>query len=379
MPNRNEAMWDEQTVTLRRQAKYGFGLAVSGGRDNPHYQSGETSIVVSDVLAQGPAQNRLKINDRLLIVNGQSMENVYHKAAVDALRQAGNTVTITFKRKRVAREPEIQQRQNYSTLDAAPKRGPTGLTPVRPGGSNTLPRHLPSSAPPKMNSQALKSGGAGDNTMDMRNTLYLRKKRTEGYGMQLGWVLFVQGLSDQGIASSEGVKQGDTINKINNIPVETLSYADARKLIQASKDKLMLEICRNRDNALGLPPHISQNNLGAAAAFDSPMSTRNQLPDPMQDIFAPQAMPDDEPIVAIQSPPQMAAPQRPPLPSDGSYNDYDARAPHRPPSPGPGEVMMGPTVRRRKKKKDHEEKKQRRSSTGGILGKLDDAFSKFGI
>lgn len=110
--------------------------------------------------------------------------------------------------------------------------------------------------------------------------------------------------------------------QINNIPVETLSYADARKLIQASKDKLMLEICRNRDNALGLPPHISQNNLGAAAAFDSPMSTRNQPPDPMQDIFAPTAMPDDEPIVAIQSPPQMAAPQRPPLPSDGSYNDY---------------------------------------------------------
>ncbi len=29
-----------------------------------------------------------------MIVNGQSMENVYHRAAVDALRQAGNTVTI---------------------------------------------------------------------------------------------------------------------------------------------------------------------------------------------------------------------------------------------------------------------------------------------
>ena len=65
-----------------------------------------------------------------------------------------------------------------------------------------------------MNSQAMRSGAAGDNNMDMRNTLYLRKKRTEGYGMQLGWVLFVQGLSDQGIASSEGVKQGDTINKV---------------------------------------------------------------------------------------------------------------------------------------------------------------------
>ena len=32
----------------------GFGIAVSGGRDNPNEDSGETSIVVSDVLKGGP-------------------------------------------------------------------------------------------------------------------------------------------------------------------------------------------------------------------------------------------------------------------------------------------------------------------------------------
>lgn len=34
---------------------YGFGIAISGGRDNPHFTTGEPSIVVSDVLRVGPA------------------------------------------------------------------------------------------------------------------------------------------------------------------------------------------------------------------------------------------------------------------------------------------------------------------------------------
>lgn len=37
----------------------GFGIAVSGGRDNPNEDSGETSIVVSDVLQGGPADGLL--------------------------------------------------------------------------------------------------------------------------------------------------------------------------------------------------------------------------------------------------------------------------------------------------------------------------------
>ncbi|MEQ2213297.1 hypothetical protein XENOCAPTIV_012591 [Xenoophorus captivus] len=40
-------------------SKMGFGIAVSGGRDNPNEETGETSIVVSDVLQGGPAEGLL--------------------------------------------------------------------------------------------------------------------------------------------------------------------------------------------------------------------------------------------------------------------------------------------------------------------------------
>jgi len=38
---------------------YGFGIAVTGGKDNPHFPNGDPAIVVSDVLKGGPADGKL--------------------------------------------------------------------------------------------------------------------------------------------------------------------------------------------------------------------------------------------------------------------------------------------------------------------------------
>jgi len=39
---------------------FGFGIAVSGGRDNPHFANGDPSIAISDVLKSGPAEGKLQ-------------------------------------------------------------------------------------------------------------------------------------------------------------------------------------------------------------------------------------------------------------------------------------------------------------------------------
>lgn len=38
---------------------YGFGIAVTGGKDNPQFVNGDPAIVVSDVLKGGPADGKL--------------------------------------------------------------------------------------------------------------------------------------------------------------------------------------------------------------------------------------------------------------------------------------------------------------------------------
>ncbi|XP_026870143.2 tight junction protein ZO-2 isoform X2 [Electrophorus electricus] len=95
-----DTVWEQYTVTLQRDAKMGFGIAVSGGRDNPNVDSGETSIVVSDVLQGGPADGLLFESDRVIQVNTISMENVPHSFAVQQLRKCGKVAKITVKRPR---------------------------------------------------------------------------------------------------------------------------------------------------------------------------------------------------------------------------------------------------------------------------------------
>uniref|UniRef100_A0A672Z5V6 Tight junction protein ZO-2-like n=1 Tax=Sphaeramia orbicularis TaxID=375764 RepID=A0A672Z5V6_9TELE len=93
-----ETVWEQYTVTLQRDSKMGFGIAVSGGRDNPNVENGETSIIVSDVLQGGPADGLLFEKDRVIQVNSIPMDNVPHSFAVQSLRKCGKVAKITVKR-----------------------------------------------------------------------------------------------------------------------------------------------------------------------------------------------------------------------------------------------------------------------------------------
>ncbi|KAK7120185.1 hypothetical protein R3I94_020255 [Phoxinus phoxinus] len=99
-PVMEETVWEQYTVTLQRDSKMGFGIAVSGGRDNPNEESGDTAIVVSDVLPGGPADGLLFENDRVMQVNAVVMDGAPHTFAVQTLRKCGKVAKITIKRAR---------------------------------------------------------------------------------------------------------------------------------------------------------------------------------------------------------------------------------------------------------------------------------------
>uniref|UniRef100_A0A8C6KHT8 Tight junction protein 2a (zona occludens 2) n=1 Tax=Nothobranchius furzeri TaxID=105023 RepID=A0A8C6KHT8_NOTFU len=92
-----------------RDPKMGFGIAVSGGRDNPNEDTGETSIVVSDVLQGGPADGLLFEKDRVIQVNAILMEGAQHSFAVQTLRKCGKVAKITVKRSRKVPVPVLNR------------------------------------------------------------------------------------------------------------------------------------------------------------------------------------------------------------------------------------------------------------------------------
>ncbi|KAM5194840.1 tight junction protein 2-like [Mantella aurantiaca] len=119
-----DTVWEQHTVPLQKDPKKGFGIAVSGGRDNPHFNNGDNSIVISDVLPGGPADGCLQENDRVLMVNGTPLDNVPHSFAVQQLRKCGKTAVLVVRRPRRVQmgvpsksEPALDMMDDYSEFE----------------------------------------------------------------------------------------------------------------------------------------------------------------------------------------------------------------------------------------------------------------------
>ncbi|XP_048470219.1 tight junction protein ZO-3-like [Rhincodon typus] len=98
-------IWEQHTVLINRDSKIGFGIAISGGTDKPNSTTGETAILVSDVVRSGPAEGKIMIKDRIVMVNGVSMDNVTSSFAIQNLKRSGKSVNITVKRPRKIQIP----------------------------------------------------------------------------------------------------------------------------------------------------------------------------------------------------------------------------------------------------------------------------------
>ncbi|RWS16821.1 tight junction protein ZO-1-like protein [Dinothrombium tinctorium] len=198
--------WEYHNVTLTRMHGFGFGIAVSGGRDNPHFLNGDPSIAISDVLKAGPAEGKLNVNDRVISANGISLENVDYNTAVQVLRECGNTVNLLIKRRVL----------------------------------------LPSS--------------------DLLKVTLTKSKRKDDFGIVLGCRLFIKEVTNKSLIEKDGsLQEGDIVTKINNTSTENLSLKDAKKLIDSSKEKLHLVIKREHN----IPhSHINEGNAKESTVPD---------------------------------------------------------------------------------------------------------------
>ncbi|XP_053532407.1 tight junction protein ZO-1 isoform X4 [Ictalurus punctatus] len=253
-------IWEQHTVTLHRAPGFGFGIAISGGRDNPHFQSGETSIVISDVLKGGPAEGLLHENDRVVMVNAVSMDNVEHAYAVQQLRKSGKNAKITIRRKRKVQIPaaragdrETMSEREEDTEDeefAGPGVGASAGTGRRNDRSASLGRRE-QSVSPRSDRRSVASAGP---PRPSKVTL-VKSRKNEEYGLRLASHIFVKDITPESLAARDGnIQEGDVVLKINGTVTENLSLTDAKKLIERSKGKLKMVVQRDeRATLLNVP------------------------------------------------------------------------------------------------------------------------------
>ncbi|XP_047666011.1 tight junction protein ZO-1 isoform X4 [Tachysurus fulvidraco] len=253
-------IWEQHTVTLHRAPGFGFGIAISGGRDNPHFQSGETSIVISDVLKGGPAEGLLHENDRVVMVNAVSMDNVEHAYAVQQLRKSGKNAKITIRRKRKVQIPAARggDRETMSEREEDTEDEELAGPGVKAGtGTNRRSERSASlgrreqSASPRSDRRSVTSAGA----QRPSNVTLVKSRKNEEYGLRLASHIFVKDITPESLAARDGnIQEGDVVLKINGTVTENLSLTDAKKLIERSKGKLKMVVQRDeRATLLNVP------------------------------------------------------------------------------------------------------------------------------
>ncbi|KAH8359140.1 hypothetical protein KR093_004599 [Drosophila rubida] len=283
--------WEYHTVSVTRVPGYGFGIAVSGGRDNPHFANGDPSIAVSDVLKGGPAEDRLQVNDRIISVNGVSLENVEYATAVQVLRDSGNTVTLVVKRRvplnaATAIPAQHQHSHSMSSMGLGLTNG-NGNVSINGGvnvvnGNGLAGSQAPSavmssmSQPNSLNSSLVQSTGTGSGGggvgQPIKVTLTKGSKKDD-YGIVLGCRLFVKEIStkarEQLSANGYSLLEGDVITRIHNTNCgDTMSLKEAKKIIDGCKERLGLVVLRDITNQQQQQAAASQlNNSGHQQAM----------------------------------------------------------------------------------------------------------------
>eukprot|EP00062_Callorhinchus_milii_P002628 gi/632938975/ref/XP_007907131.1/ PREDICTED: tight junction protein ZO-1 [Callorhinchus milii] len=284
-------IWEQHTVTLHRAPGFGFGIAISGGKDNPHFQSGETSIVISDVLKGGPAEGLLQENDRVVMVNAVSMDNVEHAFAVQQLRKSGKNAKITIRRKRKVQMPvmrpepdrrPISEPEDDSYEDEEElydrKSGRSGPSPYSGRRSErSIGRRADSrerSLSPRSDRRSVTSNLP---PKPIKVTL-VKSRKNEEYGLRLASHIFVKEISPEGLAAKDGnIHEGDVVLKINGTVTENMSLGDAKKLIERSKGKLKMVVQRDEKATLLNVPDLDDSIPSANASERDDISEIHSL------------------------------------------------------------------------------------------------------
>uniref|UniRef100_A0A3B3QHM6 Zona occludens protein 1 n=1 Tax=Paramormyrops kingsleyae TaxID=1676925 RepID=A0A3B3QHM6_9TELE len=248
-------IWEQHTVTLHRAPGFGFGIAISGGRDNPHFQSGETSIVISDVLKGGPAEGLLQENDRVVMVNAVSMDNVDHAYAVQQLRKSGKSAKITIRRKRKVQIPVARHGERETMSEQEDEEDSLGTTGSRRGERSLSRRDRSASRERSLSPRSDRRSQSSNQAVRPARVTLVKSRKNEEYGLRLASHIFVKDISPESLAARDGnIQEGDVVLKINGTVTENLSLIDAKKLIERSKGKLKMVVQRDeRGTLLNIP------------------------------------------------------------------------------------------------------------------------------
>ncbi|XP_056678819.1 protein scribble homolog isoform X32 [Monodelphis domestica] len=269
------------TLTILRQTG-GLGISIAGGKGSTPYKGDDEGIFISRVSEEGPAARAgVRVGDKLLEVNGVTLQGAEHHEAVEALRGAGGAVLMRVWRERMV-EPE-------NAITVTPLRPEDDYSPrERRGSALRLPEPSSPTCPPRQ-----------------RHTTFLvRSERGLGFSIAGGkgstpyragdGGIFISRIAEGGAAHRAGTLQvGDRVISINGVDMTEARHDQAVALLTAASPTITLLLEREADGPLTpaaplsspLPPSpVTPMAVGEPGPPPSLMATTLEGPYPVEEV-----------------------------------------------------------------------------------------------
>ncbi|KZC08986.1 Protein lap4, partial [Dufourea novaeangliae] len=219
----------------------GLGLSIAGGIGSTPFKGDDEGIFISRVTEGGPADLAgLKVEDKVLSVNGVSVVNVGHYDAVEVLKACGNVLVLVVQREVTRIVPPYEQtssRKDSVCSSLSTSRAPsatshvssTGIPHNLENGDATLP---PDGMKPKKIPELIASVKVGSEPMVsvLVHTTLIRDQN--GLGFSTCIYIYIHIITDGGVAQKDGkLLVGDKVISINGVEMRGAKHEQAVALL----------------------------------------------------------------------------------------------------------------------------------------------------
>lgn len=218
----------------------GLGFSIAGGRGNQHVL-GDNGIYITKIIDGGAAQQdeRLQVGDKLLNVNGNSLEDITHEEAVSILKSTKEKVVIVISRISVFYgEPAVPSPTTHDEVQSSP---PPPYPDV-PDAAVTTPQAsvAPPATPPSSATTKKASAVPEDDDFPREARTVVLNKGQAGLGFNIvggedGEGIFISFILAGGVADLSGeLRRGDQILAVNDTELSNATHEQAAAALKGS-------------------------------------------------------------------------------------------------------------------------------------------------
>uniref|UniRef100_A0A182QNS2 PDZ domain-containing protein n=1 Tax=Anopheles farauti TaxID=69004 RepID=A0A182QNS2_9DIPT len=257
------ALKEERLEIHIERTSAGLGLSIAGGRGSTPFKGDDEGIFISRVTERGPADLAgLKVGDKVLKVNGISVEDADHYDAVEVLKACGSVLVLFIAREvtRLIGHPVFDDTGSVAQINVVEQAG--GQAGGQAGAGPPLvgaPLGLPTASEPAYhgahspNTVGLPNGAGG--TLELPNgneitqkiilhTTLIRDQIGQGLGFSIAGGkghapfrdgsegIYISRLTENGVAHKDGkIMVGDRVLAINGVDITNAHHDYAVQLL----------------------------------------------------------------------------------------------------------------------------------------------------